>query len=68
MTLEDYLVDASRRRQQASIPDNDATTDALRNRGGQRTESKKALLCAAARRARAVGIDPITSYVDGTLV
>ena len=44
------------------IEDDPESVDALRNKGGLRTEAKRAMLRDAAERARSVGRNPIKAY------
>lgn len=64
-TLEEHIADVARRREQVGIPDDEAARDAMRNKGHGRTESKKVLLLACAARARAAGLEPLPTYIDG---
>jgi hypothetical protein len=64
-TLEGHIADVLQRREHVGIADDEATLDALRNKGHGRTESKKALLRACAARARAAGLEPLPAYIDG---
>lgn len=42
--------------------DSEASTQALRNKGGTRTDAKRALLVRIDERARAAGVEPLPAF------
>ena len=42
--------------------DNEASTQALRNKGGTRTDAKRALLARIDERAREAGVEPLPAF------
>ena len=57
-----FLAETERRKAELGICDDEASTDALRNKGGARTAAKRRLLARAEERARDAGRAAIRSY------
>ncbi len=62
MMLDDLLRRIDERKRVFGLPDTSAATEALRNKGANRTPEKRELLRRAELRARAAGRKPIVSY------
>ncbi len=62
MTLNDLLSRIDERKRVLGLPDTLAVTEALRNKGGNRTPEKRALLRRAELRARQAGRKPVVSH------
>ncbi len=62
VTLQDFLADIERRKLELGMVDTPASVEAMRNKGGQRTEEKRELLRRADARALAAGRRPVPSY------
>lgn len=62
LSLDIYLADVEQRKLALGSDESVQATDALRNKGGRRTASKRALLRRAEQRARAAGRVPVLSY------
>ena len=60
VTLLDFL--AERRKLELGLNDTPASIEAMRNKGGQRTDEKHELLRRADARALAAGRNPFPSY------
>ncbi len=61
-TLHNLIAWADARKAGLGMVDDAATTEALRNKGGQRTPEKRELLRRAEARARAAGREPVRAY------
>lgn len=57
-----FLAEAERRKAELGISDEEASTEALRNKGGSRTAAKRRLLARAEDRARDAGRRAVRSY------
>jgi hypothetical protein len=62
VVLAEFLDRIRERKAALGIEDTPAATEAMRNKGGQRTVSKRQLLAQAEERAAAAGRSPIKSY------
>jgi hypothetical protein len=62
MMLDDLLSQIDERKRVLGLTDTSAATEALRNKGGNRTQEKRELLRRAELRARQAGRKPIVSY------
>ncbi|MGI4939963.1 MAG: hypothetical protein ACRYHQ_05275 [Janthinobacterium lividum] len=62
ITLRDHLAQVAARKAQLGIVETTADTDAMRNKGGQRTLAKRELLRRVDERAQAAGRSPIVAY------
>ncbi|AQS85347.1 MAG: hypothetical protein ABF876_01105 [Acetobacter aceti] len=60
--LEDMLCDIEARKVALGLVDTPERIDALRNKGGLRTEAKRELLRRMAERAREAGKEPVRAY------
>jgi hypothetical protein len=61
-TLRDFLVRVEARKAELGIIDTPDATEAMRNKGSQRTEAKRELLRRTEKRAQAADRKPIPSY------
>jgi hypothetical protein len=61
-TLFDYLESVEHRKAELGWIDTPETTEAMRNKGANRTPEKRELLRRMAERARAAGLEPIKAY------
>ena len=62
MSLDDLLKGVRAKKIELGIIDTPASIEALRNKGGDRTPEKRAMLAAAEKRARAAGRKPIQAH------
>jgi hypothetical protein len=60
--LADHLSRVRQRKQELGLDDTTAAVEAMRNRGGERTPEKRALLAAASERSEAAGRKPVRAY------
>ena len=60
--MADFAAEIETRKRELGIVDDDATTEALRNKGSTRTLKKRALLARIEKRALAAGKVPVRSY------
>ena len=67
ITLRDLLARVEARKAELGMVDTPAATEAMRNKGGQRTEAKRELLRRTAMRARAAGRKPVIAHFDPLL-
>jgi hypothetical protein len=58
----DFQAQIEQRKRELGIEETEADIEALRNKGGRRTEGKRALLRAAEQRALRSGKSPTRSY------
>jgi hypothetical protein len=64
MTLDFYtfVSEAEQNKRRLGIDESSEAIDAMRNKGGRRTDSKRMMLAKAAERARSAGRAPIPAY------
>ena len=62
MSLDDLLKGVRAKKIELGIIETPASIEALRNKGGDRTPAKRAMLAAAEKRARAAGRKPIQAH------
>ena len=62
VALQDYLAQVEAKKLELGMRDTDAETQAMRNRGGNRTTAKRQLLASVERRARAAGLQTVPSF------
>ncbi|MGI4798336.1 MAG: hypothetical protein ACRYG8_30695 [Janthinobacterium lividum] len=62
ITLQDYLAQVEIRKLEIGMRETDADIQAMRNRGDNRTQVKRALLTSVEARARAAGVTPVVSF------
>lgn len=62
ITLRDLLARVEAKKAELGIIDTPAVIEAMRNKGGKRTEQKRELLRRAMTRARAAGCKPVPAY------
>lgn len=60
--LDSFLAEVRARKRQLGLVDTPERTEAMRNRGENRTPEKRALLRRIEERAREAGLEPIRSY------
>ena len=60
--LQDYLAKIEARKAELGLLDTPERTDAMRNKGGNRTPEKRELLRRIEERARAAGLEPLRAY------
>lgn len=62
ISMAAFAAEIEARKRELGFVDDEATTEALRNKGGTRTPRKRAFLARIARRAVAAGREPVRSY------
>ena len=62
VTLRDYLVQIEARKARLGLEDTPALTEAMRNKGANRTPQKRELLRRVEARAKAAGRETVVSY------
>lgn len=60
--LGNYLAGVNRRKAELGLNDTPERTEALRNKGTNRTKQKREFLRRTEARARLAGLPPVTSY------
>lgn len=61
-TLESFLIDIEQRKVDIGLVETQVSIDAMRNKGGRRTDAKRELLNRSATRAKAAGQSPVVAY------
>lgn len=62
LDLNAWFAELDQRKRELGIADTEEYTEAMRNKGGNRTPEKRELLRRMAERARAAGKTPIKAY------
>lgn len=62
ISLRDHLDRVAARKEELGIRDTPESVEAMRNKGGYRTEAKRELLRRAEERTKAAGLEPGKSY------
>lgn len=62
ISMTAFAAEIEARKRELGFVDDEATTEALRNKGSTRTPKKRAFLARIAKRAIAAGKDPVRSY------
>ncbi len=62
ISMADFTAQIEARKREIGMVDDAATTEAMRNKGGNRTPKKRALLSRIEGRAIAAGRKPLRSY------
>ena len=63
ISLDDHLKRVRERKIELGLVDSEESTESMRNRGHNRTESKRNLLKSIAERAIGAGLKPIKAYL-----
>lgn len=62
ISMAAFAAEVEARKRELGVVDDEATTEALRNKGSTRTPKKRAFLARIAKRAIASGKEPVRSY------
>ena len=62
ISMAAFAAEVEARKRALGLLDDEATTEALRNKGGTRTPEKRAFLARMTKRATAAGKEPVRSY------
>ena len=62
ISMADFTAQIEARKREIDMVDDAATTEAMRNKGGNRTPEKRVLLARIEERAIAAGRKPVRSY------
>lgn len=62
ISMAAFAAEIEAKKRELGIVDDEATTEALRNKGGARTPTKRAFLARIEARAKAAGRKPVRAY------